>query len=62
QISDQKNRILNLIKSNPKITRLEISKAMSLHDSSVKRRLEGLISQGLIRRVGSTKAGHWEVL
>lgn len=62
QISDQKNRILNLIKSNPKITRLEISKAMNLHDSSVKRRLEGLISDGLIRRVGSTKAGHWEVL
>lgn len=62
QIKDQKTKILNLIKSNPKITRLEISKAMSLHDSSVKRRLEGLISEGLIRRVGSTKAGHWEVL
>lgn len=62
QITDQKKRILNLIKSNPKITRLEISKAMNLHDSSVKRRLEGLISDGLICRVGSTKAGHWEVL
>lgn len=62
QIKDQKTKILNLIKFNPKITRLEISKALSLHDSSVKRRLEGLISEGLIRRVGSTKGGHWEVL
>ena len=62
QRSDQKTKILNLIKSNPKITRQEISKLMNLHDSSVKRRLEGLISEGLIRRIGSTKAGHWEVL
>lgn len=62
QISDQKTKILNLIKSNPKITRLEISKTMSLHDSSVKRRLESLISDGLIRRIGSTKTGYWEVL
>lgn len=61
-ISDQKTRILNLIKLNSKITRSEISKAMGLHDSSVKRRLESLISEGLIRRVGATKAGHWEIL
>lgn len=62
QIIDQKTKILNLIKSNPKLNRLEISKMMSLHESSVKRRLEGLISEGLIRRIGSTKAGYWEVL
>ena len=62
QRSDQKIKIFNLIKSNPKITRSEISKRLGLHDSSVKRRLEGLISEGLIRRIGSTKAGHWEVL
>ncbi len=61
QRSDQKIKIFNLIKSNPKITRSEISKRLGLHDSSVKRRLEGLISEGLIRRIGSTKAGHWEV-
>lgn len=62
QMSDQKIKILNLIKSNPNITRSEISKRLGLHDSSVKRRLERLISEGLLQRVGSTKAGHWEVL
>lgn len=62
QIADQKKKILSLIKSNPKITRSEISKTLVLHDSSVKRRLESLISEGLIRRVGSTKAGCWEII
>ena len=62
QISDQKIKILNLIKLNPNITRSEIGRILELHDSSVKRRLERLISEGLIRRMGSTKAGHWEVL
>ena len=61
QIADQKIIILNLIKSNPNITRSEITKTIGLHDSSIKRRLESLISEGLIRRVGSTKGGHWEI-
>lgn len=61
-ITDQKVKIFNLIKSNPKITRYEIAKALNLHDSSVKRRIESLVSNGFISRVGSTKAGYWKIL
>jgi predicted HTH transcriptional regulator len=62
QVADEKHKIYQLIKSNPQITRIEIARGTGLHDSSVKRRLESLIADGLIRRVGSTKGGHWEIL
>ncbi len=62
QVADDKLKILQLIKANPQITRAEIAKAIGLHDSSVKRRLESLLTEGLIRRIGSTKGGYWEIL
>ncbi len=62
QVADDKLKILQLIKANPQITRAEIAKAIGLHDSSVKRRLESLLEEGLIRRIGSTKGGYWEIL
>ncbi len=62
QLADDKLKILQLLKANPQITRAEIAKEIGLHDSSVKRRLESLITGGLIRRVGSTKGGYWEII
>ncbi len=62
QLAYEKNRIFHLIQANPQITRAEIAKVMGLHDSSVKRRLESLINDRLIRRIGSTKSGHWEII
>lgn len=50
------------MRDNPSISRAEIALALGIHESSVKRRLESLISNGRIRRVGPDKGGHWEVI
>ena len=62
QKSDQMRIILELIKSNPSISRTEISEKTGLHDSSVKRRLKTLVDEGLIQRVGPDKGGQWKVI
>jgi len=33
-----------------------------LSDSAVKRRLEGMVKRQLLRRIGSDRGGHWEVV
>lgn len=61
QKSDQKRKILELMRDNPSISRAEIALVLGIHESSVKRRLESLIANGRIRRIGPDKGGHWEI-
>lgn len=58
----QKERIVELMKAVPVITRAELSKELGLHESSVQRRLNALVKEGRIRRVGPDKVGSWEVI
>ena len=44
------------------LSNTEIAEAVGLSDDGVKYHLKLLSDNGKIRRVGSTKAGHWEVL
>lgn len=54
--------ILNLINLNPKITRKEIAEKLSnITEDGVKYQLNKLKKQGIIKRIGSTKGGHWEI-
>ena len=61
-INDQKRQILELIRRNPTISRMELAKCLGLHNSSIKRRLEAMVTDGYINRVGSDKGGYWEVI
>lgn len=60
--TEQKNRIIELIKSNPKISRVELSEQTELHESSVQRRLDALVKEGRLRHIGPTNGGSWEVI
>lgn len=60
--TDQKKQILDLILENPSISRLELAKRLGLHDSTVNRRMESLVADGYIKRIGSYKGGYWEVI
>ena len=60
--TDQKKQILDLIQGNPNISRLELAKRLGLHDSTIKRRLERLVADGYIKRIGADKGGYWEVV
>lgn len=54
--------VFSLIQASPEITADEISQKSSLSIATVKRRIKQLKEAGKIRRVGSDKTGHWEIV
>ena len=63
--TDQKKReeaIIELIKGNPYISRKEIAQQLSIHESSVKRRLASLQERNIIERIGAAKGGYWKII
>ena len=55
------DKILKEIKKNPKITGNQIASVIGITQRAVEKQLASLKEQGKIGRVGSKKAGHWEV-
>jgi ATP-dependent DNA helicase RecG len=58
----QEEAIVELIKGNPYISRKEIAQRLSIHDSSVKRRLVSLQERNIIERIGAAKGGYWNII
>ena len=54
--------ILRLIKTNPAITRKGLAEKIGLTPDGVKYHLNKLREHGVIRHVGATKKGYWEVM
>ena len=54
--------ILQLLKNNPKLTVREITVMIGLSRRGVEEQIKSLKSKNLLRRIGPTKGGHWEVL
>ena len=56
------DKILDLIKERPKITKKEIAEALGgITPDGVKYHLNKLVAGGKIKRIGLTKNAHWEV-
>jgi ATP-dependent DNA helicase RecG len=55
-------KIIKQIKLNPAITQKGLSEQTGISVDGVKYHLKKLKDAGIIKRSGSTKAGHWEVL
>lgn len=60
QKSDQK--ILELIRRNKEITIMQMCDKMQMSESGIKKILTKLKSENKLKRVGSLKAGHWEIV
>ena len=56
------HKIIETIKQNPKITTSELSGLLDLTADGIKWNLKKLKEQNKIRRIGSKKGGHWEVI
>lgn len=54
--------LINHIKENKYITILELSKLTDKSTPTVQRHLNCLTEKGIIRRVGSRKAGYWKII
>ena len=55
-------RILALLEAEPGITRRLLAERIGITPDGVKYHLDKLRAAGIIRHVGATKAGRWEVL
>lgn len=60
-VSDKVERVYTLIKTNPSITRGELSRALQVAPSSIQRYIN-ILKQSRIRRVGSDTKGTWKIL
>ena len=56
-----KDKIVSLLKSNPKYTKQDLMKKLNKGDATIKQHLSNLKKEGILKRVGSTKAGYWEI-
>jgi ATP-dependent DNA helicase RecG len=55
-------QILTLLKARPSITRRELAAKLNITADGVKYHLQKMSAAGVIRHVGPTKSGHWEIL
>ncbi|GHU30063.1 hypothetical protein AGMMS50256_16240 [Betaproteobacteria bacterium] len=55
-------RILILLRANPQATAQKMALALGVTDKTIKRHLKTLREQGILKRIGSDKTGHWEVV
>ena len=58
----RRGKIIEILQVNPTITADELADYFSVTSKTIKRDLVALKEQGRIVRVGSDKAGHWEII
>ena len=54
-------KIINLIRENPKITQIEMAQKLNLTRDGVSYNIKNLKENGIIERIGSTKNGEWKI-
>ena len=55
------NRIIELIKVNPRLSRSDLATLLKISEDGVKYQLKKLKDKGIIVHVGPDKGGYWEV-
>jgi len=61
-VENRSAKIINLIKQNKQISANQIAKLFSITERTAQRDLDKLKNQNKIKRMGSDKTGHWEVI
>ena len=59
---DPLNDLLSLIKSHPSANYSTLSQSMAVSEATIKRHIQKLKQQTKLKRVGSKKTGHWEIV
>ena len=62
QLTERQHVLVGLIQNDPQIAILEMSRKTAVTERTVKRDLADLQAQGILRRVGGRKEGHWEIV
>ncbi len=60
-VDNMEGKLLSGLKRNPYMTQTDLAEELSLSRRTVQRIMKELINDGKIKRVGSTRTGHWEI-
>ena len=55
------DRVIEIIRMNPAINVVEIANALQKSERQTRRIISELKKNGILKRVGADKTGHWEV-
>ena len=61
-LNEVQTRILELVEAEPSISQRQLSTRLGRNRTTIMRNMNVLKSAGILRRSGSKKTGHWEVL
>lgn len=56
------DKILYLIKENPRITQTMMSNELGFARSTISSNIQKMKEQGIIERIGSDRNGYWKIL
>lgn len=59
KLDDRENKILDLLREQPGLSRRKMAEILECSDSTVKRSLQAMVEKGAIKRIGSNKSGEW---
>ena len=62
KVNERQKLIISAILSNPRITQSELAKQLGISVVHVSKNMKKLQLQGIIRRIGPDKGGHWEII
>lgn len=57
-----KDIIIQIISGNPKATIQEMADALGMNKRNAQKHINNLTAEGVIRRVGANRGGHWEII
>lgn len=60
-VAKEEETILNLITTNSKITRIELADSVGLTEQAIQRRIDKLVKEGRLSRMGPKKGGYWVI-
>ncbi len=55
-------KIIKIIQNNKYVTIPELSDELNISTRAIEKQISNLKKQGLVRRIGPAKGGHWEVI
>lgn len=60
-VTSRQNELLELVRANENITRMEMSKLLKVSKPTIERDIKYLKEQGVLNYEGSSKSGKWVI-